>query len=513
MNPNNPSARHSGEYVTPRCDIGRNPVIKPLKKQHGYALLVFVSLMLAAASSVAVKALNNGNSQIARDKLTAAALAQAKEALIGYAITYAENHPDSPQVLGYLPCPDTSGTDIGGEGAAASVCGAQDANAIGKLPWKTLDLPPLRGGDGECLWYAVSGTYKNNPQTGLMNWDTNGQLQVYSPDKTLLTPADNQAVAVIIAPGVALGSSHSTVSGTSSCSGNYLASNYVDNDTVHLINNVDIATGKFIQRHEDRDASGNVILTVNDQIAYITKQDIWNAMKKRESALLTKLDTMTLLTARCIADYGNHNALSGNHSLPWPTRLTLSDYGDTASYYDKKNLFAGRVPYQVDISRLRTGNIISSDYLLTKGTYNIVTSHWENNCLVAPDSWAAIYLWWYNWKEHLFYAVSQRFKPGNTATNPVCDSDHQCLHVNSPSNSGNYAAVVILAGKKLSGQTRTDKSIISSYLEGRNNSNMAGFAIGNENYQVDATSTTFNDIVYCIKEDLSVVKGTTAGCP
>ncbi|MDO9012850.1 MAG: hypothetical protein Q7U78_13760 [Gallionella sp.] len=493
--------------------------MKSISKQRGIALLVFVAVLVTTAAAVTVTALNRSsqNVHIARDKITAAALAQAKEALIGYAITYGDIH--SGEVHGYLPCPDTSGTDIGGEGGAAGSCGAKDVSVIGRLPWKKLNSPPLRGGDNECLWYAVSGTYKNNPPTGLMNWDTNGQLQVYAHDGVnLLTPADNQAVAVIIAPGVALDSSHPTVSGTSSCSGNYLASNYLDNDTVHHINNADIAAGKFIQPHKDRDANGNIILTVNDQIAYITKQDIWNAMKRRELVLLAKLDNMTELTARCIAEFGKKNKIDGfldraNQSLPWPTRLTLSDYGATASYYDKKNLFSGRVPYQVDISRAKTGNIISSDYLLTKGTYNEVSGHWENNC-PNPDDWATIYPWWFNWKEHLFYAVSERFQPSSSATNPVCDSDHQCLHVNHPSNASNYAAVVIFAGKNLSGSARS-KSDISKYLEGRNTTNMTGSANGNENYQADTTSGTFNDIVYCIKDDanLTVVSGSAAGCP
>ncbi|MDO9052745.1 MAG: hypothetical protein Q7U37_02245 [Gallionella sp.] len=165
------------------------------------------------------------------------------------------------------------------------------------------------------------------------------------------------------------------------------------------------------------------------------------------------------------------------------------------------------MPYQVDISRAKTGNTIASDYLLTKGIYNEITHHWENNC-TNPDNWAAIYPWWYNWKEHLFYAISQRYKPDSDPTTS-CDSDH-CVHVN---NLGNYAAVVIFAGKNLSGSARS-KNDISKYLEGRNSTNITEYANGNENYQASSVpaSTTFNDIVYCIKEDLSVVLGNAAGC-
>jgi len=445
---------------------------------------------------VTVKAINHrsGYTQIARDQITAAALAQAKDALIGYAITYGDTHPGN--VYGFLPCPDIDGTNFNkpAQGVPDPICGTQNVSQIGRLPWRTLDLSLLRSGDGECLWYAVSGTYKNSPKTGLMNWDTNGQLRVYASDgTTLLTPADNQAVAVIFAPGTASpGQNRTIVTNTSTCGDNYTVSNYLDNDTVHHINNADIAAGKFIQSHEDRDANGNIILTVNDRMVFITKQDIWNAMQKRKN-FLTTLDNMTLQTALCIANYGRKNALSGNHSLPWPAQITLSDYTDNTQYNDHDDLFSGRVPYKVNTSQGSTHNSISYPYYLLQAD--------GANCL---SGWAAIYPWWDNWKDHLFYAISQRFKPDNAVTG-ACDSDHHCLSVNgSPSNN---AAVVIFAGSKLSNQTRANKSVVADYLEGRNSTNIgSSYSNGNENYQVDA-SATFNDIVYCIKDDLSVVKG------
>ena len=482
--------------------------MKTRSKQQGFALLIFITLLATASAALAVKVMNSGsNNQIARDKITAATLAQAKDALIGYAITYGDTHTTSPQVHGYLPCPDTSGTDIGGEGAAAGICGAKDVSSIGRLPWRTLDLSPLRGGDNECLWYAVSGTYKNSPETGLMNWDTNGQLQVYASDgTTLLTPADNQAVAIIFAPGSASPAQKRAGTTTPSCGGNYTASNYLDNDTVHHIDNANIATGKFIQSHEDRDARGNIILTVNDRMVFITKQDIWNALQKRRD-FLGKLDTMTKLTAECIASFGKKNktgtpplADPANKSLPWPARLTLSDYGDIASYDDKNNLFAGRVSYKVNNSQGITHNSTSSPFSLLKSD--------GANCPIPAD-WAAIYPWWDNWKDHLFYAISQNYQPGNHATSP-CDIG-TCLSVNG---AGKYAAVVMFAGKKLSGKTRADKSVVADYLEGRNATDIADpDSSGNEDYQLDPAGSTFNDIVYCIKENLDVVPGNPLATP
>ncbi len=477
--------------------------MKKLSKQQGFALFLLVILLATAAATVTVKAINHrsGYTQIARDQITVAALAQAKDALIGYAITYGDTHPGN--VYGFLPCPDIDGTNFNkpAQGVPDPICGTQNVSQIGRLPWRTLDLSLLRSGDGECLWYAVSGTYKNSPKTGLMNWDTNGQLRVYASDgTTLLTPADNQAVAVIFAPGTASpGQNRTIVTNTSTCGDNYTVSNYLDNDTVHHINNADIAAGKFIQSHEDRDANGNIILTVNDRMVFITKQDIWNAMQKRKN-FLTTLDSMTLQTAQCIANYGLKNALSGNHSLPWPAQIALSDYTENTQYNDHDELFSGRVPYKVNTSQGLTHNSINYPYYLLQAD--------GANCL---SGWAAIYPWWDNWKDHLFYAISQRFKPDNAVTG-ACDSDH-CLSVNG--NPSNNAAVVIFAGSKLSNQTRANKSVVADYLEGRNATNIgSSHSNGNENYQVDA-SATFNDIVYCIKDDqyLTVVKGNPLATP
>lgn len=473
-------------------------------KQKGIALLVFVSIMATAAVAATVKALNHSsqNLQIARDKITASVLAQAKEALIGYAITYGDKHQG--EVHGYLPCPDTSGTALGGEGAAEGSCGAKDISAIGRLPWKTLDLMPLRGGDNECLWYAVSGTYKYNPKTGLMNWDTNGQLQVYAYDgTTLLTPADNQAVAVIFAPGTTTSGQDRSGTTAPQCGGNYTASNYLDAITTFNNANVSGTAGA-----NSAFRIGDHTLTSSDRMIFITKYDIWNAIQKRNDFFAT-LDNITLKTAECIAAFGFHNNTSSNKSLPWPAMLSPSsnnDYSINTNYNDIADTYSGRVPYRVNTSRTTstTGNTIPYPYYLLQAS--------GTNC---PVGWASIYPWWNNWKDQLFYAISQKFKPENSSTN-ACDHDH-CLHVNS---AGNYAAVIAFANQKLSDQTRassvtdSQRGDASNYLEGRNASNIANsHSDGNENYQTGASSSTFNDLIYCIKEDLSVVRGNAAGCP
>lgn len=251
-------------------------------KQRGAVLMVMLVIMVMGIAAALVNSLSSSTVKTAQQEKTTAALAQAKDALISYAVIYGDTHANP--VSGFLPCPDIDGigTNLPAEGSAKPSCGAKNISMIGRLPWKTLDLSVLRDSDGECLWYAVSGFYKNNPDTDLMNWDTNGQLKIYASDGTLLTQPDNQVVAIIFAPGSALpGQDRSGSTAAPLCGGNYQVSNYLDNDTIHTYNNSDIATEKFIQTHEHRDADGKTILTVNDQMLYITRQDIWNAIKKR----------------------------------------------------------------------------------------------------------------------------------------------------------------------------------------------------------------------------------------
>jgi type II secretory pathway pseudopilin PulG len=190
--------------------------------QRGAILIILLVLIVVGIAAILVNSLTSTGAKNARQQNTAAALAQAKAALIGYAISYGDTH--SNQVPGYLPCPDTDGDNgLQSEGVgeySTSSCNSspstnQDVSVIGRLPWKTLDLSTFRDGDGECLWYAVSGTYKNNPPTGLMNWDTNGQFLAYASDGTLLTTdSNNQVVAVIFAPGAPLNTQNRTPDGS-----------------------------------------------------------------------------------------------------------------------------------------------------------------------------------------------------------------------------------------------------------------------------------------------------------
>lgn len=124
-------------------------------------------------------------------------LADARSALVGYALSYPLTHPSNPR-LGLLPCPDLDND------GSSDTCGAQNTFAIGRFPFRTVGLPKLFDGSGNCLWYAVAGSHKNNPDPpGPINWDTPGQFNLLSSGGVALNDADNAhtaAVAVLFAP-------------------------------------------------------------------------------------------------------------------------------------------------------------------------------------------------------------------------------------------------------------------------------------------------------------------------
>jgi hypothetical protein len=465
-------------------------------RQHGAALLALLALVGVAVIFAYVTGLNRSAAEMAqtRAQRTSIALARAKEALIAYAVTYADDPTRSVNLVpGFLPCPEMVGTS-NNEGVAANSCGSGASafvSQLGRLPWRTLGLGPLTDGSGECLWYAVSGTYKSsntkvvttNPTTSkMMNWDTSGQLAVMAADGVayLAGPApDNLAVAVIFAPGVPVSGQNRTPDANARlCPGNYTAANYLE--TAATVNNSAIsATANAI--------AGSSSDTFNDQLVYITRADIWNAVKKR-SDFQNNLRALTRRAAECIAMYGTQNqngTAPTDKRLPWASNVALSNYVVNSQYRDTAgNLLSGRLPNLVSVSDTATTNSITSPYYLFDA--------WPAYCAYVQSEQD----WYDHWKDHLFYAIANSYSPSPANQSTACGT---CLTINS---SGSYAAVVIFAGENLSGLSRTtvDKSDVTKYLEGRNASNTGGSG----DYQAEASSSTFNDIVYAIGSNLIV---------
>jgi hypothetical protein len=453
-------------------------------------------VLILGGAALASRLLTTSDNAVARARANTAALAEAKEALLGFASL---DDPARPGELGFLPCPDRGVAGGAPEGAAdATACGAQYQTVQGRLPWRTLGLEPARTRGGECLWYAVSGSHKagTTGRAELLNPDSNGQLRLLDAitgQPLAGATAAERAVAVIVAPGMPLAGQTRTLAGggaTAQCGGSYAAAAYLDPAPVIGITNV--FTG-LIADAVTAMASGSPAADVNDQVLYITRAELASRIERRGD-LTARLAGLTDAVARCLADYGRRNpGGAGDHRLPWPAPLGLADYRSALAYNDiPLGPLSGRVPDVVNDSNTRTGNSVAR--ALT-----------NCNATTVPEWTAERRTLWAHWKDHLFYAVANSFRPDATPT-ASCGT---CLTVNG---SGSYAAIVALSGSRLTGlgQVRdappdTDtRSSISNYLEGRNAANHPNTG-GNSDYESAPASAGFNDTLVCIRDTLEVV--------
>ena len=152
--------------------------------------VAFIITILAGAVLYVV--LGSDSRRIAEMQITAAVLAQAREALIGRAASD-NNRPGS------LPCPDLvtniPGINVPNDGIADLLVGNECPSYIGRLPWRTLDLPDLRDASGERLWYALSRAFRDDNSAQPINTNTTGTLSISG------SMMAGNLVAIVFAPG------------------------------------------------------------------------------------------------------------------------------------------------------------------------------------------------------------------------------------------------------------------------------------------------------------------------
>lgn len=119
----------------------------PRQRQSGAALLILVTVAGLAAASLLIGALGKSGGELARERRTLHALAQANEALVGFAV-----------VNGRLPRPATSAID----GRENPLPCASELACTGFLPWLALGL---EAGDswGKLLRYSVTPEFTVAP--------------------------------------------------------------------------------------------------------------------------------------------------------------------------------------------------------------------------------------------------------------------------------------------------------------------------------------------------------------
>ena len=219
--------------------------------QQGAALLIFIILMVMAGLTYVVANLSPAVIEAKRAQKTNEALVQARDALIGFAAQYreqqaAQSPPDLDVVYGYLPPPDLGNLNGAIGNCKTEGCATVNAAAIpddnqylvGRIPWQTLGVGPLRDGHAECLWYAVSATHRSvDSFAAVMNWDTLSTPDIaIGSNKTDLSSvgAHDKPIAVIFSPGPAFDQGRTASNDAPLCGGNYDKTHYVD---AALINN------------------------------------------------------------------------------------------------------------------------------------------------------------------------------------------------------------------------------------------------------------------------------------
>lgn len=435
------------------------------RHQRGAALLVTM-LLLGLISITALLAFARGaESEADKERRTSQALVLAKEALIGFASGVSLTGTERP---GDLPCPDRDD-----DGSAELSCNNQ-AERLGRLPWKTLGLPDLRDGDGERLWYAVSDNFKNNTRTacpshsdaGCLNSNTRGTLTLRDAsgaivhDATNVNPVThNGVVAVVIAPGAVLTREDSPGPPQDRSSAGVLNPvNYLDVQPAGGEDNADFVDGSVNGFIAGPVVGANGKVIINDRILAIGINDILPVLERR----------VVQEVARCLRDY----AAANGQKYPWAADMLQSglnnNYRDDAAGSAQSY---GRIP-DMPFARTQTDDA-------TMGTA------WVGACKLLVAGW------WTNWKSQVLYAMAPAFSPGGAA---ACGS---CLSVNRPSGgpATSVRMVVIAAGRTLSGQNRsapigTVSTNPANYVEFENSTSLIA---PDPTYEIRLPSGTFND--------------------
>jgi hypothetical protein len=408
------------------------------RRQKGLALLIIIVLLGIMATTLILKITASAANTTDQDRHSALALGAAREGLIAQAVM----DPTSP---GSLPCPDTNNDGVADPPPPAASCPAY----IGRLPWKTLGLPDLRDGYGERLWYVLSPNFVNNYSAVHINSETQGQLTV-----TGLTPTNN-VIAIIFSPGPVIGADQRDPANENTVA-NYLEGSNAAGSPPGPPNNFSYAALQ---------PSG----TFNDRLLVITSDMLFPEVERR----------VAREARMCLNAFSQQPG--ANNRFPWAAPLS-----DLSFFADDQTKNHGRIPWTLN------------DTNSSLGTTGL---NWVNPGLPLQPCFGPA-TWWYNWRELLFYEVSQAYKPQNF---PATGCAGNCLTVNGV---GSVKVVVIVAGRAFASSpdqsTRTaNKTTATNYLEvdpssGVDNSQMNGtYAKAPERL---SPTGNFNDRLECLPE-------------
>ncbi len=278
----------------------------PMRAQRGAALTALM-LMLVLGSGLAGMGWLEAKARSAHVAArTEAALAAARDALIGYAASYPDQH-SGRHGPGYLPCPDTSGN-----GSPNTPCRRK---SLGRLPWRRLGLHDPRDGTGERLWYALADRFRaNGHKHRPLNGETVAELTIDGRDGF---------AAVVLAPGRPLASQDRT-------RGRFDPAQYLEGG------NETPADGAYVSFAAAPPGGGRP----NDRVAAIARDELMAAAGRRVLA-----ETRALLEAYRGAPWNTG-------ALPWPAPWGGAADGAPAV----PGAFSGRLPLA------RTGHAVATSF-------------------------------------------------------------------------------------------------------------------------------------------------------
>jgi len=274
--------------------------------QKGAALIMLFLVIMMTASIYFVTKLSVVNSPSSREQVTTDALAKAKQALLAYAVSNYER-VGSGGWYGFLPSPETPSVASEGSVRPNGETGSNRYDhVLGRLPWKHMDIEPLKDASGECLWYAVTGDYKHGGtvRSEMLNEDSVGMFELYDENGNALRAgaAADRVVAVVIAPGAQLaGQARLAADPNLFCKvapNAVVASDYLDAIGIHDNASLDTLQGldTFVTARSQQNAN------INDRIITITQQEIFLAIRK-SPLFMNRANAATESLALCVNEY------------------------------------------------------------------------------------------------------------------------------------------------------------------------------------------------------------------
>lgn len=291
-------------------------------RQSGAVLIILMLVLTVGAASLLLSSLKPRDPERVRREQNAAALDQARQALIAWSLT--RDGSVSGRALSplELPCPaNPNETAINSIGTSIANCNSAGnaASRVGWLPWKTLGIPKLTDANGEPLWYAVDFGFvvrTQDTEARKINSDSLSVLQLYQQGQALSAQGQNPAV-LIFAAGPALANQQRTTP--------YALAQYLEGNGSY--SNATVGGPYLAAAHAD---------DFNDQLAVITGRELIDLVAARVGmAIATQLQLHyqafdTSFPGVLSAALVTSNAGAASYSAPAIAAATAANYADTS---------------------------------------------------------------------------------------------------------------------------------------------------------------------------------------